>query len=90
MFTLEASTQFKKDFKTLSEADGKRVETALGILEETGTLPFDPYLTHQLKGRYKDNMEAHLRPDLLLIWYEKVGNSIKLVRVGSHSKLFKK
>ncbi|MBR6066962.1 MAG: hypothetical protein IKP45_04100 [Bacteroidales bacterium] len=27
---------------------------------------------------------------MLLIWYEKVGNTIKLVRVGSHSKLFKK
>lgn len=90
MFTLEASTQFKKDFKALSEPDEKRVEIALGILAETGTLPYDPYLTHPLKGEYKDNMEAHLRPDLLLIWYEKVGNAIKLVRVGSHTKLFKK
>ena len=90
MYALEASSQFKKDFKTLSEADGKRVETALGILARTGTLPYDPYLTHRLKGRYRDNMEAHLRPDMLLIWYEKVENTIKLVRVGSHAKLFKK
>lgn len=90
MYTLEASSQFKKDFKTLSESDGRRVETALGILAETGTLPYDPYLTHRLKGKYKDNMEAHLRPDMLLIWYEKVGNAIKLVRVGSHAKLFRK
>ncbi|KWW24956.1 MAG: addiction module toxin, RelE/StbE family [bacterium F082] len=90
MYSLEASTQFKKDFKALSVPDEKRVEKALGILAETGTLPYDPYLTHALKGRYKDNMEAHLRPDLLLIWFEKVGNSIKLVRVGSHAKLFNK
>lgn len=90
MFTLEASTQFKKDFKVLSQLDEKRVEIALNILAETGTLPYDPYLTHRLKGEYKDNMEAHLRSDLLIIWYEKVGNAIKLIRVGSHSKIFKK
>ena len=66
------------------------LETALGILASTGTLPYDPYLTHPLKGKYKDNLEAHLRPDMLLIWFEKRGDTIKLIRVGSHSKLFKK
>lgn len=90
MYNLESSTQFKKDYKTLSPADEQRVVKALGILAETGTLPYDPYLTHQLKGKYKDNIEAHLRPDLLMIWYEKTGNTIKLIRVGSHAKLFKK
>lgn len=90
MYKLEASTQFKKDYKSLSESDVKKVVTALGILEETGTLPFDKYLTHKLKGKYKDNMEAHIRPDLLLIWFEVVETTIKLVRVGSHSDLFGK
>ena len=90
MYNLESSTQFKKDYKVLSASDTKLLETALGILESTGTLPYDPYLTHPLKGKYKDNLEAHLRPDMLLIWFEKSGDTIKLVRVGSHSKLFKK
>ena len=90
MYKFESSTQFKKDYKALTPDDEERVVTALGILAKTGTLPFDPYLTHPLKGKYKGNLEAHLRPDLLLIWFEKVGNTIKLVRVGSHSKLFKK
>ncbi|MBQ1733024.1 MAG: type II toxin-antitoxin system YafQ family toxin [Bacteroidales bacterium] len=90
MFSLESSTQFKKDYKALSAPDANLLETALEILAETGTLPYDPYLTHPLKGKFKDNMEAHIKPDMLLIWYEKVGNTIKLVRVGSHSKLFKK
>jgi len=90
MYKLEASTQFKKDYKSLSESDVKKVVTALGILEETGTLPFDKYLTHKLKGKYKNNMEAHIRPDLLLIWFEVVETTIKLVRVGSHSDLFGK
>ncbi|MBR3798767.1 MAG: type II toxin-antitoxin system YafQ family toxin [Bacteroidales bacterium] len=90
MFSLESSTQFKKDYKALSAPDANLLETALEILAETGTLPYDPYLTYPLKGKFKDNMEAHIKPDMLLIWYEKVGNTIKLVRVGSHSKLFKK
>ena len=90
MYNLESSTQFKKDYKSLSVSDTKRLETALEILALTGTLPYDPYLTHPLKGKYKDNMEAHLRSDMLLIWFEKSGDTIKLVRVGSHSKLFKR
>ena len=90
MLRIEFSGQFKKDYKALSAPDVNLLETALGILAETGTLPYDPYLTHPLKGRFKDNMEAHIEPDMLLIWYEKVGDVIKLVRVGSHSKLFKK
>ena len=89
MFKFEISTQFKKDFKTLSESDEKKVETALGILAETGTLPYKPYLTHKLKGAYKDHWEAHIRPDLLVIWFEVLDDTIKLVRVGSHANLFK-
>lgn len=90
MYKLEASTQFKKDYKSLSESDAKKVLAALDILQKTGTLPFDKYLTHKLKGKYKDNIEAHIRPDLLLIWFEVVETTIKLVRVGSHSDLFGK
>ena len=62
MYNLESSTQFKKDYKALSVSDTTLLETALGILAATGTLPFDPYLTHSLEGKYKDNLEAHLRP----------------------------
>ena len=50
MYNLESSTQFKKDYKALSASDTKLLETALGILATTGTLPYDPYLTHPLKG----------------------------------------
>lgn len=90
MYSLESSTQFKKDFKVLSDSDAKLVEKALRFLAEKGTLPYDPYLTHPFKGKYKDNLEAHLRPDMLLIWFERTSDAIRLVRVGSHAKLFKK
>lgn len=88
MFSLEATTQFKKDYKSLSASDIKRVDKALRILAETGTLPYIPYLTHKLKGQYADDIEAHIKPDLLIIWFEKSDETIRLIRVGSHSKLF--
>ena len=88
MYILEATNQFKKDYKTLSANDIKKVDKVLKILSEKGTLPYIPYLTHKLKGQYANNMEAHIKPDLLIIWYEKQGDIIKLIRLGSHSKLF--
>jgi len=89
MYKLESTTQFKKDYKSLTQSDADKVLVALSILEKKGTLPRVPYLTHKLKGEYTDHLEAHLRPNLLLIWFEVFGDTIKLIRVGSHSKLFK-
>ncbi|MBO4371672.1 MAG: type II toxin-antitoxin system mRNA interferase toxin, RelE/StbE family, partial [Bacteroidales bacterium] len=43
-----------------------------------------------LISNYKDHLEAHIKPNLLIIWYEIEGDTIKLVRVGSHAKLFGK
>jgi len=89
MYILESTKQFKKDFQSLTQSDAEKVLTALSILEQDGTLPHIPYLTHKLKGKYAENMEAHIRPNLLLIWFEVSGKTIKLIRVGSHQKLFK-
>lgn len=90
MFRLDITSQFKKDYKILSEADTKEVDKALVILATEGTLPYKPYLTHKLKGLYAGDMEAHIKPDLLIIWFEVTDESIKLVRVGSHARLFGK
>lgn len=89
-FKLESTRQFRTDFKSLSAHDSEKVLSALKILETHGTLPRVPYLTHKLKGNYDGCMEAHIKPDLLVIWFEIEEYTIKLVRVGSHSSLFKK
>lgn len=34
-------------------------------------------------------MECHVKNDLLLIWLDETENIIKLVRLGTHSELFK-
>ena len=34
-------------------------------------------------------MECHIQNDFLLIWIDKDARTVKLVRLGSHSELFK-
>ncbi len=45
---------------------------------------------HKLKVDFADNWECHIKPDLLIIWIQiENPKEIKLVRVGSHSDLFR-
>ena len=82
------TTQFKKDVKRY-ENQSKKMEALLSILrclanEEPIPANCRPHL---LTGQYKGCMECHVQGDFLLIWIE--GDIISLVRVGSHSELFK-
>jgi len=88
MYNIESTRQFRTDYKSLNKSDAQKVLQTIKILQEEGTLPKEPYHPHRLKGNYVGNWEAHVRPDLLLIWYIIEKNTIKLLRVGSHAKLF--
>lgn len=44
---------------------------------------------HKLSGEYNDCTECHVLNDFLLIWIDEARKQIKLVRLGSHSVLFK-
>ncbi|MBQ1696492.1 MAG: type II toxin-antitoxin system YafQ family toxin [Bacteroidales bacterium] len=90
MYTLEYTSQFKKDMKDIVPQKMEKIHTAFKILEETGTLPYEEYKTHRLIGDYIHYLEAHIESDLLLIWIDKEKNVIRLSRIGSHSKLFGK
>ena len=66
----------------------KEVDKAIDIISEKGNLP-EKYNPHFLKGNYKDCIEAHIKPDLLIIWLIiKPDKTINLIRIGSHSDLF--
>jgi mRNA interferase YafQ len=43
---------------------------------------------HKLTGNWKEHKECHIRPDVLLI-YRDTGDTIELVRLGSHAELFR-
>lgn len=44
---------------------------------------------HKLRGNFKECRECHIKPNLLLIYQIKKDN-LHLIRLGSHSQLFKK
>lgn len=82
------STQFKKDYKRYR--NNPKLIKALGdivdMLANEQPIPLENR-PHPLKGEYKGCMECHVGNDFLLIWLN--GDIIELVRLGSHSELFK-
>ena len=90
MFILKITSQFKKDLKRIQNRPDKikHLKEALQLLEKDGSLP-EKYKPHRLIGDYAGFMECHVENDLLLIWLDPEENIIKLVRLGSHSELFK-
>ncbi len=46
------------------------------------------YRDHILSGQYKGTRECHIEPDWLLI-YEPNADELILIRIGTHSDLFK-
>lgn len=93
MYHLEPTTKFKKELKRIkkSQRDYNAVVAVLKKLEKGGVSKIpQSMLPHKLKGDYKDNWECHIKPDLLIIWFQMESpDVIKLVRIGSHSDLFK-
>lgn len=92
MYQLIPTTQFKKDLKKFKRnpKDFHLVTQLLKVLQAKGTAGIPNAMKpHQLKGVYKDNWECHIKPDLLIIWYQiESPQIIKLIRLGSHSDLF--
>ncbi len=90
MKILRYSTQYKKDFKKYRYHTQKleKLLEVLRILENGRSLPLK-FKAHKLVGKYKDCMECHIEGDFLLIWFDENNDIIELLRLGSHSELFK-
>lgn len=93
MFTLISTNQFKKDLKILKKRSLKNeglIIDFLDVLAKAGVVGIDKkHRPHKLSGNYKDNWEAHIKPDMLIIWFEITEkDEIILIRVGSHADLF--
>lgn len=93
MYKLVISTKFKKDLKRIvkNPIDKELTTAVLKLLKEKGVSGIPKEMKpHKLKGNYRNNWECHIRPDLLIIWYQiEAPNIINLVRIGSHSDLFR-
>jgi mRNA interferase YafQ len=94
MYEIILTTSFKRDLKRAGKRnfnDLVLIEEIVGVLMEKGIdgIPIS-MKPHRLIGLYKDNWECHIKPDLLIIWIQiESPKIIKLVRIGSHSDLFK-
>ncbi len=92
MRTIERTSAFKKDYKRVKATPRhKNIET---LLEEiVSLLALDRALEekhsdHALAGEWKDHRECQLKPDLLMIYAKPDVETLRLVRLGSHSDLF--
>ena len=87
----ERTTRFKRDYKR--ESKGRHSATLENDLVAVLTLlandaPLDArYRDHALTADWADHRDCHVRPDLLLIYQKPDDNTLRLVRLGSHSQL---
>lgn len=89
MLSIFRASSFKVDFKKLNNDDKEKLKHVLTILINNENLE-ERHKNHQLIGNYNGSMECHIKPDLLLIYkIDIVLNELQLIRVGSHSQLFK-
>ena len=90
MYKVYLTKSFKKDAKALSQADRILSMQIIDTLAKGQTLE-PKHKDHALSGNLQGFRECHIKPDLLLI-YELCDDILQLnaLRVGSHSKLFKK
>lgn len=92
MRMIERTSAFKKDYKRVKVAPRHgHIETLLESVLRPLMLnqPLAAkYSDHVLIGEWKDHRECHLKPDLLLIYTKPDAETLRLVRLGSHSDLF--
>jgi mRNA interferase YafQ len=91
MRAIEWTGQFKRDYKR--ESKGKHRATidddlfpVVDCLANDRPLEVR-YYDHSLTGNWRDHRDCHIKPDLILIYQKPDDNTIRLVRLGSHSEL---
>ena len=91
MRQIERTTQFKRDVKRELKGQHRTtleamLATVLGLLLTDSPLA-ERYRDHALTGDWVGFRVCHLRPDLVLIYEKPDPDTLRLVRLGSHSEL---
>lgn len=88
MYKANFTSRFKKDYKLCQRRgyDMSAFEAVYDLLTQTGKLPAQ-YKPHSLSGKWKGFIDAHIKPDWVLIYAINDG-LIDFVRMGTHSDLF--
>lgn len=91
MRTIERTGQFKRDYKR--ESRGRHAATLSAdlraiLIDLSADTPLAArYRDHALAGDWKDHRDCHVKPDLVLIYRKPDGETLQLVRLGSHAEL---
>ncbi|OGR03978.1 MAG: damage-inducible protein [Deltaproteobacteria bacterium RIFOXYD12_FULL_53_23] len=82
--------QFKRDVQQAEKRgkDMSKLRALVMLLLANEPLPAK-YKDHPLKGDWKHHRNSHIEPDWLLI-YKIGGDSLHLVRTGTHADIFGK
>jgi len=92
MYSIYRTSRYRKDLKAI--AYNKKLVDEIGVavalLSENDTPLPKKYDDHQLKGRFAEFRECHVRPNWLLV-YKKTKEDLilALIRTGTHTELFK-
>lgn len=87
-YQLDRGNSFKRSFKKIKLTDDEEANYIEILYKLLNDIELDEkYKDHQLKGKWKDYRECHIKPDLLLV-YKINGDRLELIDIGSHSELF--
>ena len=91
MRTIERTGRFKRDYKRESRGQ-RRASLDAVVVPIVKTLandhPLEPrHHDHALSGEWNDHRDCHVKPDLVLIYQKPDTETLRLVRLGSHSEL---
>ena len=84
------SSQYAKDFKRIVQSPKFNHSEYLVVLSLliAGKPLLANYSNHPLSGPYKNFWDCHITNDCVLI-YRIINNELYLVRIGTHSEVFK-
>ena len=88
---IEPTSAFRKDYKREKKGVlGKKLDALLSEVLDllSADKPLPPrFSDHALTGNLKEFRDCHVRPDLVLIYQKSGADTLRLVRLGSHSEL---
>ena len=91
MRTIERTSRFKRDYRRESRGRHRndldeRLATIVNALADDIALDARHH-DHALSGDWSDFRDCHVWPDLVLIYEKPDCQTLRLVRLGSHSEL---
>lgn len=91
MREIERTSRFKRDYKREAKGRHRAIldESLIAVLRAlVADVPLpERYRDHALSGDWSGYRDCHIKPDLVLIYEKPDDDTLRLIRIGSHSEL---